>query len=167
MSAICRLLLVNMQWWQLEFIYYLCFCWILGSYCYKSRMKRRNYDIHYFSLIFSMVCVELLLSLKYLLITVQLAEFQLGLTKLALLSGHLSSSQVRLYCRLVICCGDASSEAAAYLEIHVNGAFTHRRFLELFSRLCSFLLTILNPIIYMGWFVRLEMIISLLLLFIG
>lgn len=36
----------------------------------------------------------------------QLAEFQLGLTKLALLSGHLSSSQVSLYGTLVIYCGD-------------------------------------------------------------
>ncbi|MCH98556.1 tetratricopeptide repeat protein 37-like, partial [Trifolium medium] len=35
-----------------------------------------------------------------------LAEFQIGLTKLALLSGHLSSSQVRLCGKLVICCAD-------------------------------------------------------------
>lgn len=46
------------------------------------------------------------LPLKYLLVTVQLAEFQIGLTKLALPSGHLSSSQVRLYGRLVFCFGD-------------------------------------------------------------
>jgi len=109
------------------------------------------------------VCV----ALKNLSITMQLAEFQLGLTKLALLSGHLSSSQVRLYWRLVIFCGGASFEDTAYLEIHVNSVFTHHRFLELFNRLFSILLTVLSPIIYMGWFVRLEMIISLLLLFIG
>jgi len=67
----------------------------------------------------------------------------------------------------VIFCGGASFEDAAYLEIHINAAFTHHRFLELFSRLFSILLIILNPIIYVGWFVRLEMIISVLLLFIG
>lgn len=62
---------------------------------------------HYFSqIIFSGLLNFLLPALKYLLVTVQLAEFQIGLTKLALLSGHLSSSQVRLYGRLVICCAD-------------------------------------------------------------
>lgn len=43
----------------------------------------------------------------------------------------------------------------------------HGRFLELSSRLCSMHLTFLNHIIYMGWFVRHDLIINLLLLLIG